>query len=409
MNNAILYTNLCRLKSTFEVSNRIGATENGGVNRLALTKEDKEMRDVLIKWLRDEGLTVRIDDFGNIYGRRNGKNKNAGAVMIGSHLDSMPKAGRYDGILGVLSALEVIRTLNEHNIETEHPIEIVNFTNEEGERFKPPLLGSGGVTGHYEKDFIYNIEDKDGKSYKQSLEEIGYMGKKESRLTNVEYFIEVHIEQAPFLEENNNSVGIVHGVKGSGRFKLSIKGLSSHGAFPNSHRKDALIAASEIALVINQQAEQFADLSTSIGVFDVQPSVLSQTADYVEMTFDVRHLDDEVKKQAINVIKQQSEEIANKRKVELVLTQTWEADGKHFSKNITNIMEEGANNYDYPYQYITSSALHDAAYMNDIAKTAMLFVPCLKGLSHCEEEFVSYEDIEKVTNVLLHTVKSLAK
>ncbi len=239
--------NLSRLKSTFDVSNNIGATKNGGINRLTLTKEDKEMRDIFVKWLKDAGLTVRIDDFGNIYGRREGKNKDAGAVMIGSHLDTMPMAGRYDGILGVLAALEVVRTLNDFNIETELPIDVVNFTNEEGERFKPNMLGSGGITGKHEKEFIYNIKDYEGKTFLESLKEIGYLGTEDSRAKNVAYFIELHIEQGPFLESNNKTIGVVNGVKGSARFKLSIKGVSGHGAFPNDYRKDALIAASEIA------------------------------------------------------------------------------------------------------------------------------------------------------------------
>ena len=407
--NLSMKINLSRLISTFDVSSSIGTTENGGLSRLALTAEDKKIRDIFIRWLKEAGLSIKIDDLGNIYGRREGKNKDAGAIMIGSHLDTLPKGGRYDGIMGVLSSLEVIRTLNDLKIETERPIEIVNFTNEEGERFTPPMQGSGVITGNYEKDTIYNLKDKDGITFQQSLKEIGYMGEIENRPSNVDYFIEVHIEQGPFLEENQKNIGIVQGVKGSKRHRVKIKGKSSHGAYPNSHRNDALIAASEIALAIDGVAKKYEDLSTSLGVFNVKPSVESITARYVEFTFDVRHIDDNIKDQAIELIKEKINEVALKRKVEIDFRQTWEASGTYFSNEILQLIEDAAINYGYSYQYITSPALHDAKFMQDITKTAMIFAPSKNGLSHCEEEFTSYEDIEKVTNVLLQTVISLAK
>ncbi|ASN05362.1 M20 family metallo-hydrolase [Virgibacillus necropolis] len=404
-----LSVNLSRLKSTFEMSNKIGGTKNGGIHRLTFTEEDKQMRDIFVQWMKDSGLKVRVDDFGNIYGKREGKNKNADSVMIGSHLDSMPMAGRYDGILGVLASLEVVRTLNDHNIETERSIEIVNFTNEEGERFKPNMLGSGGITGKHDKEFIYNVKDYEGITFLEGLKEIDYLGSKNNRASHVAYFIELHIEQGPFLEANKKVIGVVDGVKGSSRFKLSIKGVSSHGAFPNDFRNDALIAASEIALVIDNQPDIFQDnLTTSIGVFEVYPSVQSQTSENVEMTFDVRHLNGNIKRKAINNIKQSIEEIANKKGVEVKLEQTWDANGQNFSKKVIEMVKDGAESYQYPYQYITSSPLHDASYIADIAETGMIFVPCEKGLSHREEEYVSFEDIEKGVNVLLYATQKLA-
>ncbi|MDN4609182.1 M20 family metallo-hydrolase [Sporosarcina highlanderae] len=401
--------NLERLKSTFDVSSSIGATEGGGITRLALTKEDIEIRDVFVKWLKEANLSVKYDDLGNIYGRREGKNKDAKSIMIGSHLDTLPKGGRFDGIMGVLTSLEVIRTLNDLNIETERPIEIVNFTNEEGERFTPPMQGSGVVTGNYDKTEIYNLRDKDGITFEQSLKESGYMGEIENRPSNVDYFIETHIEQGPFLEENQKSIGIVQGVKGSKRHRVIVKGKSSHGAFPNSHRKDALMAASEIALAIDETAKSYKDLSTSLGVFDVKPSVESITAESVEFTFDVRHIDDHTKDEAIEVIKSKINEVASRRKVEVDFRQTWVASGTYFSKEILDEIEKSVNSLSYSYQYITAPALHDAKFMQDITNTAMIFAPSKDGLSHCEEEYTSYEDIEKVANVLLQTVISLSK
>ncbi|WP_284521891.1 M20/M25/M40 family metallo-hydrolase [Cytobacillus pseudoceanisediminis] len=169
METTKLMVNRKRLLDTINVSSSIGALENGGLNRLALTEEDKKMRNIFVKWLQEEKLDVRVDDLGNIYGRRKGKFNDSPAVAIGSHLDTQPCGGRFDGILGVLTALEVIRTLNENNIETNYPIEIVNFTNEEGARFEPPMLGSGGVAGEFTTDFIYNTKDNENISFQEAL------------------------------------------------------------------------------------------------------------------------------------------------------------------------------------------------------------------------------------------------
>lgn len=176
MNSILLEVNRKRLLESLSISSSIGSSKNGGLNRLALTEEDKAMRDIFIKWLREEKLEVRVDDFGNIYGKRKGTINNGPVVAMGSHLDTQPCGGRYDGILGVLSALEVIRVLNENNIETLYPIEIINFTNEEGARFAPPMLGSGGITGEFTKEFIYNSKDSANIIYKDALETIKYMG-----------------------------------------------------------------------------------------------------------------------------------------------------------------------------------------------------------------------------------------
>src|SRR5699024_6192872 len=198
-----------RLKSTFDKSSAIGATANGGLHRLTLTKEDKQIRDILVDWMKAEDLHVRVDDLGNIYGRREGKQNDLPIVMVGSHLDTQPNGGRFDGVLGVLAGLEVIRVLNENNIETERTIELVNFTNEESDRFTRPMLGSGVVTNNYTKEFVYNLKDKDGITYEQALKEIGYQGEESNRLENVEYFLELHVEQGPILEKNNKDIGLV--------------------------------------------------------------------------------------------------------------------------------------------------------------------------------------------------------
>lgn len=399
-----------RLKATFKVSSGIGATEGGGLTRLPLSKEDKEMRDVFIGWLREAGLRVRIDDMGNIYGRREGKNKNAGAVLIGSHLDTQPKGGKFDGILGVLSALEVIRTLNDHNVKTQRPIEIVNFTAEEGGRFGIPMASSGVLAGKYTKDFIYSLKDENGNTFGQSLENIGYKGDVQNRLTNhnIHCFIETHIEQSPTLYRNEKSIGVVEGIEGVTNLKAIVEGQSSHSVFPSIDRRDALLAASEMIVALNDTKEQFDDLNPWTGIFEVFPSKPTITPGKVEFNFGVKHYEDGIRKKAIKYIKEQFHHIAEKRNVLVEIEDFWEMTSTKFSDEIINLVEEGARHHGYSYQKILSPAGHDARYMNELVKTGMIFAPSVDGLSHCEEEFTSFEDIEKVTNVLLYVVESLA-
>ncbi|RST74125.1 Zn-dependent hydrolase [Siminovitchia acidinfaciens] len=411
MNHSLNKINLSRLKSTFEVSSNIGKTKGGGLTRLPLSKEDKEMRDVFISWLKDAGLHVRIDDMGNIYGRRDGTNKNAGAVMIGSHLDTQPKGGRFDGILGVLSALEVIRTLNDNNIETERPIEIVNFTAEEGGRFGVPMVGSGVITDNLTKEFVFSLRDKNGITFGESLEEIGYIGEAKNRFINfnVDYYVEAHIEQSTVLEKNQNSIGIVKGIAGETRFEACVKGQSTHAAHSPSERRDALVAASEMVLAVDSLKEQFEGLSPAIGTFEVYPSLQTITASEVKFVYIIRHFNDDISNKAIELVKKQFREIAGRRNVEVNIEQYWKAESTEFVDEVTTLIEEGAKVHGYSYQNILSTAGHDATYVNGIVKSGMIFAPSVGGLSHCEEEFTSYEEIEKTANVLLYVVESLAK
>src|SRR5699024_1420274 len=207
---------------------------------------DKQMRDLLTEWMIEAGLEVRVDDFGVMYGRRKGKTDKK-PVLMGSHLDTQPNGGRVDGVLGVLAALEVVRTLNDFQIETERPIDIVNFTNEEGARFEPSMLSSGALAGDYERDEVYQIEDRNGKRFGDELERIGYKGKVENRLQDPSAYIELHIEQGPILENEGISIGAVEGIQGEHALEVVVSGESGHaGTTPMDMRKDALAAAAEM-------------------------------------------------------------------------------------------------------------------------------------------------------------------
>ncbi|MFD1039416.1 M20 family metallo-hydrolase [Virgibacillus byunsanensis] len=406
--NEDLKINLERLISTFDTSSSIGVTKNNGLNRIGLTSDDKKMRDIFVEWLKDEGLDIRIDDLGNIYGKRCGTSPDENPVVIGSHLDTQPNGGRFDGILGVLSSLEVIRVLNEKDIKTKRSIEIVNFTLEEGARFGIPMEGSGVITGNYEKEYVYKLNDKNNVTFKEALESIGYRGEIVNRLKNPGFFVELHIEQGPMLEINDKQIGIVEGVKGVTKFEVVIEGQASHAAYPAIGRRDALVASSEMVLFIDSITEQFDDLSTTVGVFEVSPSLYSMSAGRVKFTFDVRHINDQIRAKAIKLIINEIKKIANEKTLNYEVNEFWNIDGTYFSNKINNLIENSIVKRDYTYQYITSGAGHDAKFFNDLCDSTVIFTPSKDGLSHCEEEFTSFDDIEKAANVLLDITYDLA-
>lgn len=410
MENTLLKINKERLLDTLKVSSSIGTSDNGGLNRLALSEVDRNMRDTFIEWLKEEGLEVRIDDFGNIYGRRKGKNDDAPAVAIGSHLDTQPCGGRYDGILGVLSALEVIRVLNENDIETEYPVEVVNFTNEEGARFAPPMLGSGGITGDFTREFIYGIKDDEGVSFEQALKSIDYMGDSKNRLSNVKNFIELHIEQGPILHQKDKTIGVVQGIQGNDWFTVKVTGKTNHaGPTPMENRQDALVAASKMIVKINEITDEIKGLKTTVGKMDVKPNVTNVIPGDVEFTIDIRHEDNELRSHAIERLKEQLSAIALMSKVELTITTDWHSETTLFAADVKNAIQEAADKFGYSSMELFSGPGHDAKYMAGVADTGMIFVPSIDGISHNEKELTLDEDIEKGANVLLYVVQKLAK
>lgn len=397
-----------RLKNTIEQSASIGTIPKDGLRRLALTKEDQTMRDLFKKWLEEAGLEVRIDDFGNMFGRRNGKT-DLPPVVMGSHLDTQPNGGRFDGILGVLTPLEIIQTLNEHDIETDRPIEIVNFTNEEGARFEPPLLGSGGSVGVFTKDYVYSRTDRNGKTFEEELNNIGYKGDAKHRLKQAHAFIELHIEQGPVLESKQVAIGAVAGIKGMTWLELTVSGKGGHaGPTPMSLRHDALFATSDMISRIEKESKIDSDISVTVGRLSVKPDVTNCIPEEVIFSLDVRHTDDDVRLAYINHIKSVMLEIADQRGVNLNIEELWEVQTTNFHSDIVTTIETQAKALGYTVERLYSGAGHDAKYVHEIAPTGMIFVPSIGGISHVEEEYSTDEDIEKGANVLLHTILQLA-
>ncbi|AIF44447.1 Zn-dependent hydrolase [Virgibacillus sp. SK37] len=395
-----------RLKNRILRMAEIGGTENNGVTRLALSQEDKKGRDLFVKWMKELKLDVRIDDFGNIYGRKKGSNPEAPVVMMGSHLDSVPKGGRFDGVLGVLAGLEVVESLIENNVEHENPIEIVSFTNEEGARFTPQMLGSGAVTNQFPKDYTYSRKDNDNFIFYEELERIGYLGKEENRLKNVGTFIEFHIEQGPVLETNNKAIGIVEGISGFSWLEVTVTGETNHsGSTPMELRKDALSTTATTIQTIQKWAEEKEDGTVAtIGTIRAEPGIINAVPGKVVFTLDVRDRNKEQFHFYMNEIQELIKDCVQRDSLNCTIQEIKTHSPVSFAPWITNIIEEVSAESKVPYQRITSGAGHDAMYLNTVADTAMIFVPSIGGKSHCEEEYTPWEDIEKGINVLYKTI-----
>ncbi|WP_174734449.1 allantoate amidohydrolase [Mesobacillus harenae] len=398
-----------RLMKTIQQSAEIGKLPNGGICRLALTEEDKEMRELFRRWMEESGLDVRVDDFGNMYGRRRGKNNNLPPVLVGSHLDTQPKGGKFDGILGVLGALEVIRTLNDFGIETERPIEIVNFTNEEGARFQPAMLGSGAMAEVFNKQTVLHTKDQDGFTFGEELERISYKGLQEHRPSEIFCFIELHIEQGPVLENERKAIGVVTGIQGMTWLEATVSGRTSHtGTTPMKRRKDAVRLASRMITKMYALAEGIPDLLVAVGRISARPNVINTVADEVVFSVDIRHPKNHIREQFEKTLKEELSMMTLVEEMELQIKDLDRIGTEPFSAEIIEVMENAAVTQGCSYKKMISGAGHDAKYVNRIAPTAMLFIPSINGVSHCEEEFSEADDIEKGVGVLFETVLSLA-
>lgn len=391
-----------RLKKRFNEMAKIGATESGGVHRLTLSMEDKQARDLFVTWLEELQLKVTIDDFGNIYGRKEGKSPHLPPVVTGSHLDSVAYGGKYDGTLGVLTALEAIETIIDNGIEHEHPIEIVNFTNEEGARYTTPMLGSGALAGIFDQDYTHQLKDSSGKTVIDELKNINYFGDKKNRLKDLKLFIEVHIEQGPILAQNKVDVGIVEGIQGLFWYKVRFTGESDHaGTTPMEFRKDPLVAA---AKTMDQLCEWVVaendGTAITFGKLDVTPNNVNVIPKTIDFTIDIRHPDEATLLKHVETMKDKVHHIAQQQNIIAQIEELSLMKPVHFSAELIEELETLANNSNYKAMKMFSGAGHDAMYMHYMADTAMIFVPSLNGKSHCEEEISDWNDIEKGTDLL---------
>ncbi len=395
-----------RLRSTLEEMARIGATPGGGVQRLTLTDEDKQARDLFVRWLKELDLKVTIDEMGNIFGRRPGRSSDLAPVMSGSHIDSQPKGGRFDGILGVMGALEVLRTLHDHGIETERPIDIVDWTNEEGSRFAPAMVSSGVWAGALERDWAYERTDINGKRFEDELIRIGYKGDLPAKKWPVHAYYEYHIEQGPILEREGRIIGAPKGILCLHWYDVYLEGEANQvGPTPMEGRHDALCAAAEMILKVNDlPARMGGNMVATVGEIQNYPNSRNIIPDKVHFTVDIRSWDDDLAIDAWEKLKEDFEAIARRRGCPIHIEETWRVEHSPFDERLVQRVLDNAEALGYPSLYMVSGAGHDASYMNQVAPTAMIFVPSIGGRSHVEVENTRWEDCEAGANVLLHCI-----
>jgi N-carbamoyl-L-amino-acid hydrolase len=395
-----------RLQHTLEEMAKIGATPAGGVQRLTLSDEDKQARDLFIRWLKALDLEIRIDEMGSIFGKRAGKNNDLPPVMSGSHIDSQPKGGRFDGILGVMGPLEVLRTLNENNIQTLRPIVIVDWTNEEGSRFAPAMVASGVWAGALDRDWVYQRTDINGKRFVDELERIGYRGKTPAKKEPVHAYYEYHIEQGPILEREGKRIGAPKGILCLHWYDVTLTGEANQvGPTPMEGRHDALCAAAEMILKVNElPGKMGGNLVATVGEIQNFPNSRNIIPDRVHFTVDVRSWDDDHALNAWENLKKEFQAVAAKRGCPIHIEETWRVAHSPFDERLVRRVLDSAAALNYPALHMVSGAGHDASYMNQIAPTAMIFVPSINGRSHVEVENTRWEDCEAGANVLLHCI-----
>ncbi len=395
-----------RLRSSLEDMAKIGASPAGGVERLTLTDEDKEARDLFVGWLNELDLKVTVDEMGNIFGRRPGKQNDLPPVMSGSHIDSQPKGGRFDGILGVMGALEVLRTLQENGVGTERPVVIMDWTNEEGSRFAPAMVASGVWAGALERDWVYARTDRHGKRLGDELARIGYKGAVPCRKWPVHCYYEFHIEQGPILEREGKRIGAPKGILCLHWYDIYLEGEANQvGPTPMEGRHDALCAAAEMILKVNElPAQMGGNMVATVGEIQNYPNSRNIIPDRVHFTVDIRSWDDQYALQAWEHLRKDFEEIAARRGCPIKIEDTWRVEHSPFDEKLVRGILDIADRLGYSSLHMVSGAGHDASYMNQVCPTAMIFVPSIGGRSHVEVENTTWEDCEAGANVLLHAV-----
>lgn len=389
---------------------RIGATPKGGVNRLTLTDLDRESRGLFQSWCEQAGLTVSVDRMGNMFARRAGADDSLAPVMIGSHLDSQPTGGKFDGALGVLAALELVRALNDLAITTRHPIEIVNFTNEEGSRFAPAMVASGVFAGAIPIEHALSRTDTEGKTLGDELTRIGFAGPLPVGGRPVHAFFELHIEQGPILEEEGTAVGVVTHANGQRWYEINITGVDSHaGPTPMSRRKDALLGAARIVELVNGIGfDHEPSACATCGMIEAHPNSRNVIPGRVFLTVDFRHPDDGKLASMDAALRAGVAAIAERSGLGIELSQIWSTPVTTFDAACVAAVRDGAKALGLSHRDITSAAGHDAVYMARVAPTAMVFTPCIGGISHNEAEDILPEWATAGANILLHAALARA-
>ena len=385
---------------------QIGATPKGGICRLTLTDLDRQVRDWLKAQCEALGCPVSVDAVGNMFARRPGKNPNLAPIAIGSHLDTQPTGGKFDGVLGVLGALEVVRTLHNAGYETNAPVEIVNWTNEEGARFAPAMLASGVFAGVFTPEYAYSRADRDGKTFGEELARIGYQGSEQAGARQFSGLFELHIEQGPILEDEERMIGVVQGVQGMRWYEVTVTGQESHtGTTPMPLRRNALLGAARLIDRIDAIAREHApDAVGAVGLIENKPNSRNVIPGEVFFSVDFRHPDENVLDAMEAKLREALAEILTPMQLAYREERIWQSPPVKFAPELIDCVRIAAAKAGLTSRDMISGAGHDAAYIARVAPTTMIFVPCRGGISHNEAESTSFDECAAGAQVLLNAV-----
>ncbi|GAB5507551.1 MAG: Zn-dependent hydrolase [Rhizobiaceae bacterium] len=406
-----LRINADRLWDSLMEMAKIGPGIAGGNNRQTLTDEDAEGRALFKKWCEEAGLEMGLDEMGTMFARREGSDPDALPVYVGSHLDTQPTGGKYDGVLGVLGGLEIIRTLNDLGIKTKHPIVVTNWTNEEGTRFAPAMLASGVFAGKHTLDWAYDREDAKGKKFGDELKRIGWLGDEKVGARKMHAFFELHIEQGPILEAEDIDIGVVTHGQGLRWIECTVTGKESHtGSTPMHMRKNAGRGLAQITELVHEIAMKHQPNAVgAIGHVDVYPNSRNIIPGRVVCTIDFRsHLIDVINAM-LDEFNEKAPKLCEAIGVQFESKIVGQFDPPAFDENCVKAVRDAAERLGYSHRDIVSGAGHDACWINDVAPTAMVMCPCVDGLSHNEAEEISKEWATAGADVLMHAVIETAE
>ena len=408
---AQLRVNGSRLWDSLMELAQIGATPKGGVCRLTLTDLDRQGRDLVTRWAREAGMTVTIDKIGNGFMRRPGRDNSLPPIMTGSHIDTQPTGGKFDGNYGVLAGLEVVRTLNDHGIETEAPIEVAFWTNEEGSRFVPVMMGSGVFAKAFTLEHAYAATDSEGKTVKGELERIGYVGSQEPGDHPIGAYFESHIEQGPVLEDNARTIGVVTGVLGIRWYDCVVTGMEAHaGPTPMALRKDALQAAAQLMQEVVACAHRHPPHGRgTVGMVQVHPNSRNVIPGQVKFSIDLRNATDADCEAMDADIRAVADRISRETGLPIAINLVSSYPAQPFHADCVDAVARAAKALGYSHMPVVSGAGHDAVYMARLAPAGMVFIPCKDGISHNEIEDAAPADITAGCNVLMHAMLERAR
>jgi len=395
-----------RLWSTIIETSRFGGTPGGGVTRLTLSDADREVRDWFVAQCRALGCVVTVDEVGNIFARRAGRDNTRPPIAFGSHLDTQPSGGKFDGIAGVLSGLEVMRTLSENDVVTDSPLELIDWTNEEGSRFAPTMIASGAFSGIYTTGYAHGLKDRQGNTFRGELERIGYLGDRPAGDHRPAAYFELHIEQGPILDQEHVTIGVVTGAQGQRWYDVTVTGRDSHaGATPMPTRKDAMLACARVTEGVSQVALSHppAGMGT-VGLVEVRPNSRNVIPGRVFFTVDLRHPDGAVLNRMHEEYTALVSRVAAGTRTDIKSECVMDLPPTRFDVRCVAMVRGVAERPGYSHRDIVSGPGHDAVNVARVLPAAMVFVPCIGGVSHNEAEAARPDELAAGANVLLHAI-----